>query len=110
MPERKRNRTEERSYAELDLLLLDLDMQLAMWKRKEAFIPGDWHRVERDAPVRRRKTRVTAALDADLVKWFRAMGHGYQARMNLVLRTFMAAVISKEIRFRADENWKGELI
>ena len=56
--------------------------------------------------MRRRKTRVTAAFDADTVKWFRAMGHGYQARMNAVLRTFMLAVVSKEILFRKNIDWK----
>ena len=110
MPERKRNRTEERSYAELDLMLLELEMSHAIWKRKEEFVPAEWYRIEDKAPVRRRKTRITAALDADLVKWFRGMGHGYQARMNLVLRTFMLMVVSKEIRFRADQDWKGNLI
>jgi hypothetical protein len=38
------------------------------------------------------------------------MGHGYQARMNAVLRTYMLAMVSKEIRARADLDWKGEPI
>ena len=60
--------------------------------------------------VRPRKTKVTAAFDADLVKWYRAMGHGYQARMNAVLRAYMRAVVSKEIESHGDRDWKHEQI
>ena len=44
------------------------------------------------------------------MKWFRGMGHGYQARMNAVLRSLMLAVISKEILLRGDRDWKGDEI
>jgi uncharacterized protein (DUF4415 family) len=84
-------------------------MEHAIWKRNEAS-PEEGHSIEKKAPGRRRKIRITAAFAADMVKWFRAMGHGSRARMTLVLRTFMASVISREIRFRADEKRKGNLI
>ena len=35
--------------------------------------------------------------DAEVVKWFRAMGLGYQARMNHVLKCWMLSAIEKEI-------------
>ena len=57
--------------------------------------------------MRLRKAKLTAGFDADLVKWFRGMGHGYQARMNAVLRSFMLAVISKEILSRGDRTGRG---
>ena len=44
----------------------------------------------REVPVRPRKIRVTAAFDEEVVKWFRAMGHNYQARMNAVLQRLHA--------------------
>ena len=44
------------------------------------------HGSRREVPVRPKKIRVTAAYDEELVKWFRAMGHNYQARMNAVLQ------------------------
>ena len=48
-----------------------------------------------------------ASFDADAVKWFRAMGHSYQARMNAVLIACMHAVKSREIAGRKDKDWKG---
>jgi uncharacterized protein (DUF4415 family) len=110
MTERKRTRAEERAYAELELELWDLEREVKHSRRKREFIPADWHRIERDVPVRRRKTRITACIDTDVVKWFRAMGHGYQARMNRVLRIFMLAMVSKEILNRANTDWKGDPI
>ena len=93
--ERKRSKAEERHYA---ALLHEIE-ELKKWeelrvmekwnedrKLKEQMIPRDWRRVERDVPVRPKKLRVTAAYDEELVKWFRAMGHNYQARMNAVLK------------------------
>src|SRR5256885_14563791 len=35
------------------------------------------------------KTPVNAKFDVDVVKWFKAQGRGYQARMNAVLRRYM---------------------
>jgi hypothetical protein len=43
------------------------------------------------------KTKLNLALDADMVTWFRALGRGYQPRMNAVLRAYMHAVIAKEV-------------
>ena len=44
------------------------------------------------------------------MKWFQGMGHGYQARMNAVLRTYMLALLSKEILGRGDKDWKHDEI
>ena len=60
-------------------------------------IPRAWWTIEQDVPVRPKKFRVTAAFDEELVKWFRAMGHNYQARMNAVLKAYMLAMKSREI-------------
>ena len=61
-------------------------------------------------PVRPRKIRVTAAFDEEVVKWFRAMGHNHQARMNAVLKAYMLAMKSREIVSRKDRDWKGDEI
>ena len=119
MTERKRSKAEERSYA---ALLHEID-ELEKWeelrvmekanrdrKLKARMIPGAWSRVERDVPVRPRKLRVTAAYDEELVKWFRAMGLGYQARMNAVLKAYMLAMKSREITSPKDIDWKGDEI
>jgi uncharacterized protein (DUF4415 family) len=73
-------------------------------------IPPGWKEVEDEAPVRPRKEKLTLKLDEDLVRWFRGMGQGYQARMNRILRTYMLAVIAKEIRLRKDLDRYGEPI
>ncbi|WP_333714036.1 BrnA antitoxin family protein [Yoonia sp.] len=53
-------------------------------------LPEGWDaiwnlRAQRDTTTR----RVTIRLDADVVKFFKAMGEGYQPRINAVLRAFM---------------------
>lgn len=37
------------------------------------------------------KQQVTIRFDADVIKWFRAPDHGYQTRMNAVLRGYVQA-------------------
>ncbi|WP_050930501.1 BrnA antitoxin family protein [Aestuariivita boseongensis] len=55
-------------------------------------------------PLEPAKTRVTLRLDADMVRWFRKMGPGYQARMNLILRIYWTALLSgnNHSRFQDD--------
>jgi uncharacterized protein (DUF4415 family) len=104
----ERNVAQEIAYVAMMIELGDMERWLAQKKLKQKLIPPDWHRIEQDVPVRKRKTKITAAFDADLVKWFRNMGLGYQARMNQVLRSWMLAVVSKEIESRGDRDWKGD--
>ena len=58
-------------------------------------VPPEWHEIWED-PDRRdpKRTRCTVAFDADLVRFFKAMGPGYQVRMNRVLRAFMELHLS----------------
>jgi uncharacterized protein (DUF4415 family) len=37
------------------------------------------------------KEQITLRLDADVLKWFRALGKGYQSQINQLLRAFMDA-------------------
>ncbi len=37
------------------------------------------------------KQQITIRLDADVLKWFRAQGEGYQNRINALLRAYMEA-------------------
>ena len=64
---------------------LEWDIHNALFEARR--IPKGWH----DISTRREagSTRVTIRLDADVVKFFKAMGPGYQPRINRVLRTFM---------------------
>lgn len=47
----------------------------------------DWARAFIGVPPL--KQPVNAKFDADVVKWFKSQGRGYQARMNAVLRRYM---------------------
>jgi len=51
--------------------------------------PEGWARVEAENPVHPPRQRLTLRLDEDVIKWFKGMGCGYQARMNAVLRYYM---------------------
>ena len=110
MFDRKRTRREERSYGAMMRELHELECWNMDRKVKERMIPADWRGLDRTVPCRPKKTRITAAFDAEVVRWYRGLGHGYQARMNAVLRAYMHAVISKEIEQRGDRDWKGDLI
>lgn len=59
-------------------------------------VPSRWHKIARGRGTRE-KVRLTIRLEADVVKFFRSMGTGYQQRMNDVLAAWMhgrlAAVI-----------------
>ncbi|MEM8536477.1 MAG: BrnA antitoxin family protein [Pseudomonadota bacterium] len=53
-------------------------------------VPEEWDEIWKDDDRRdAKRTRVTMRMDADVVKFFKAMGEGYQTRINRVLRTFM---------------------
>ena len=52
-------------------------------------IDPDWvGKAEPIPPVRKR--RLTLALDEDVIDWFRTQDRRYQARMNAILRAYMA--------------------
>ena len=53
-------------------------------------IPPEWHEIAQDRPDRT-KQQVNIGLDEDVLKFFRSLGQGYGARINLVLKSFMHA-------------------
>ena len=110
MSERKRSKTEERSFAMLAADLGEQLTELDRMKLRDRLIPLGWHKVEKLAPVKPKKTKLNLALDADMVAWFRGLGRGYQPRMNAVLRAYMHAVIAKEVARAGDRDWKGDVI
>ncbi len=60
--------------------------------------------------MRPRKKEVTVALDAEVARWFSGLGAGYHGRINSVLRTYVLALISKEVLSQGDRNRYGEEI
>ncbi|HEU0222216.1 MAG TPA: BrnA antitoxin family protein [Paracoccaceae bacterium] len=89
----RRSKT-QRSPEDFRAELMLLQGQLENWRRQRslrAACPPDWSELETHRPWMTRKTRLTIRLDEDVAAWFRAQGPGYQTRMNIVLRAFMAA-------------------
>ncbi len=46
-----------------------------------------WNNARVVMPQERGKIQITAKFDADMVRWFKGQGRGYQSRMNAVLRS-----------------------
>ena len=107
MGDRQRTTAQELAYVEL---MIELEKQEKDWrdlKLRQSLIPSDWGGLETTAPVRPRKKKVTVALDADVARWFSGLGAGYHGRINAVLRTYMLALISKEVLARGDKDRHG---
>lgn len=64
-------------------------------------IPRDWHEIA-SRPQRGKKVRISLWVEADVVRFFKALGHPYQPRMNDVLRAFMEARLSGILREEGD--------
>lgn len=54
----------------------------------QAQVPEAWDTLEQDIDVDEPKEKVTLYLDASVAKFYKAMGRGYQPRINRVLATF----------------------
>ena len=108
--ERKRTKAQQRAYSELTNDLYWQERDLEVWKRQTRMIPYQWYGLHIQAPCVPRKKQLTLRLDEDMVKWYRGLGRGYQARMNQVLRTYMLARLSMVIEETTDLTPMGEPI
>ena len=91
---------------EAERTLIELEIFVEQTRLKLQLMADGWHSFER-VPVRPRRTKLTPALDADMVDWFRLLGEGWHARINDVLRVFMLSVQSKEVHTERDYDWRG---
>ncbi len=58
-----------------------------------SLMPADWRDLARkEVP---KKEKVSLRIDADVMRFFRKVGNGYQAEMNGVLRAFMLARLAE---------------
>lgn len=57
--------------------------------------PDAWRSIEHDIPVEEPKEKVTLYLDRSLVRLFRNMGRGYQARINRILVLWAKHVVAR---------------
>jgi len=61
-------------------------------------IPDAWHTLEADLDVTEPKEKVTLYLDCSVARFYRAMGKGYQARINRLLATWAQMHIAREVK------------
>ena len=73
-------------------------------------LPSEWLELHKKVPTHPPKCKLTVSLDQNVVDWYRALGRGYQARMNAVLRAYMLSILSKSIEQPGDRDWRGELL
>ena len=73
----------------------------------QAQVPEAWDTLEQDIDVEEPKLKMTLLLDESVVKFYRAMGKGYQARINRILATFAQMRIA-QVR-RLDEMMEKEI-
>lgn len=83
--------------------LEELQLQLS-FKWIDHSLPADWNALDYHHPLEPEKTRVTLRLDADMLRWFRKLGPGYQARINLILRIYWTALLSGNIHSRYQDD------
>lgn len=98
MPPKKTTAT---AYHQLGQVLRDLETDLRWRLEGSARIPAAWHDIaqERIHPPRQ---KISLRVDADVLRFFRAMGEGHLARMNAVLRAFMLARLAEVVKGEAD--------
>jgi len=106
--DRMRTNAQERAHVKMMIELDRMERDIADARLRGALIPRDWDRLENTAPVSPRKKKVTVALDADVAAWFRRLGAGYHGRINAVLRTYMLALVSKEVLSVGDRDRHGD--
>ncbi|AZQ68992.1 hypothetical protein EF888_18765 [Silicimonas algicola] len=65
-----------------------LESDQGLWARVQTVAPEAWATLEEDIWCDEPKVKITLRIDASVAKFYRAMGPGYQARMNRVLASF----------------------
>ena len=90
-----------------NLIALEQDHWLDSAIREE--IPEAWHRLEQDIEVEEKKEKVTLYLDRSVARFYRAMGKGYQARINRLLASWAQMKIAEELKWdEALERGEGD--
>lgn len=72
-------------------------------------VPEAWDHLEKDVDVWEPKEKVTLYLDKSVAKFFRAMGTGYQGRINRVLMAYAQMKIADlNLSDRAFEEYRAK--
>ncbi|MEM9045195.1 MAG: BrnA antitoxin family protein [Pseudomonadota bacterium] len=108
MTDRKPSIAERKSALEFKLEILRQKREWDEWMIEREMIPKAWRKMEEIAPCSMPKKKLNLCLDQDVVKFYRGLGRGYQARINAILRTWMHARIAKVIEGHGDSDWDGK--
>ncbi|MCB2134687.1 MAG: BrnA antitoxin family protein [Rhodobacteraceae bacterium] len=82
------SRTARLARARLARRLQGLGDDEGLWWQVQDRVPEAWATVEEDIDCEEEKVKITIRLDASVARLFRAMGKGYQARINHILATY----------------------
>ncbi|KMW58840.1 hypothetical protein AIOL_003821 [Candidatus Rhodobacter oscarellae] len=104
---RAKTRTQRLYFERLLLNAAHLKSEDVFEYHVQAQVPEAWDTLEQDVDVEEKKVKITLRLDESVAKFYRAMGNGYQARMNRILATFAQMRIA-ELR-RLDDMLAEEL-
>jgi hypothetical protein len=73
-------------------------------------VPAAWATLEQDVDVEEPKVKITLRLDESVAKYYRAMGKGYQERINRVLATYAQMKIARVMELdREIATFRGAL-
>lgn len=98
MPERRMTKTQRIAREKLmhNLMMLNSDIWLPVAMRED--VPEAWHTLEQDLDVHEPKDKITLYVDRSVARFYRAMGKGYQERINRLLATWAQMKIAEELR------------
>lgn len=116
--DRPRTQIEKRNFNYMIDLMSQLEWDLHQPFSRGDAIPDGWAEIAARPKVSKKK-RITLGVEEDVLKFFRALGHPYQPRMNDVLKAFMhtklsgliawADTMDEEIFERMERNPRPEL-
>ncbi len=92
-----RGKTQKENFNYFHDLMRQIEWDLHQVVLDAKRVPKEWNAIAR-ARAPSVKTRITMRVEADVVKFFRKMGPGYQTRMNDVLAAWMHGRIAGLIR------------
>ena len=69
-------------------------------------LPEMWNEIPLMHPMNPDKVKVTLTLDEDMIKWFRKLGRGYQARVNSILRVYWQSLLTGQVQ----SHWDTEAV
>ncbi len=98
-PKTKRLAT-ERLYKLAFIQSMESATGIADFARDE--VPEAWETLELDLDVEAPKEKVTLYLDRTVVRMFKGMGKGYQARINRILELWLQLKISQKVQSQRD--------